>query len=47
MLLPILPDFMQRYPEVELDLDFSDRMVDVIEEGLDAVVRSGPLADSG
>lgn len=46
MLLPILPDFMQRYPEVELDLDFSDRMVDVIEEGLDAVVRSGPLADS-
>lgn len=46
MLLPILPDFMQRYPEVELDLDFSDRMVDVIEEGWDAVVRSGPLADS-
>ena len=41
-----LSAFMQAYPEVELDLDFSDRMVDVIEEGFDAVIRSGSLADS-
>jgi DNA-binding transcriptional LysR family regulator len=45
-LLPVLPEFKQRYPEVELDLDFNDRIVDVVEEGLDAVIRSGELTDS-
>jgi DNA-binding transcriptional LysR family regulator len=45
-LMPILPEFMQRYPEVELDLDFDDRIVDVIDDGLDAVIRSGDLPDS-
>jgi DNA-binding transcriptional LysR family regulator len=34
-----LASFMQAYPEIILDLDFSDRVVDVIEEGFDAVVR--------
>ncbi|MGY0710482.1 LysR substrate-binding domain-containing protein [Azospirillum argentinense] len=37
---------MRAYPEIELDLDFTDRMVDVIEEGFDAVVRTGEPADS-
>jgi len=46
LLSPMLPAFTRRYPEVELDLDYSDRMVDVIEEGFDAVLRSGELADS-
>lgn len=46
LLLPLLPGFSARYPEVELDLDFSDRMVDVIDEGFDAVLRSGEYADS-
>jgi DNA-binding transcriptional LysR family regulator len=45
-LLPILQQFRQLYPEVELDIDFNDRIVDVIEEGLDAVIRSGELSDS-
>ncbi|PFH27637.1 LysR family transcriptional regulator [Burkholderia sp. JKS000303] len=45
-LLPVLPEFKQRYPDVELDLDFNDRMVDVVEGGFDAVIRSGPLSDS-
>ena len=45
-LLPVLPEFRQRYPDVELDLDFNDRMVDVVEGGFDAVIRSGPLSDS-
>lgn len=45
-LLPILPEFTALYPEIELDLDFDDRMVDVIEEGFDAVIRSGNLRDS-
>lgn len=46
MLLPILPEFSERYPEIELDLDFNDRLIDVIAEGVDAVIRSGELADS-
>jgi len=46
LLLPALGDFMQQYPDIELDLDFSDRMVDVIEEGFDAVIRTGEPADS-
>lgn len=45
-LLPILPEFHRRYPEIQLDLDFNDRLVDVIEENLDAVIRSGALSDS-
>jgi DNA-binding transcriptional LysR family regulator len=44
--LPVLADFQRRYPEVELDLDFDNRNVDVIEEGYDAVVRSGEVEDS-
>ncbi|PWC13900.1 LysR substrate-binding domain-containing protein [Brenneria corticis] len=46
MLLPHLPEFRQRYPEVELDLDFSDRMVDMINEGFDIAIRSGELISS-
>ena len=46
LLLPVLPDFMARYPEIELDLDFSDRIADLIEEGVDVAIRSGPLPDS-
>lgn len=46
LVLPVLADFMKQYPEVELDLDFTDRKVDVIEEGFDAVVRTGDLSDS-
>ncbi|WP_337957796.1 LysR substrate-binding domain-containing protein [Pectobacterium polonicum] len=44
---PVITDFMRRYPAVELDLDFSDRLVDVIGEGFDAAIRTGALADSG
>ncbi|MEJ2789396.1 MULTISPECIES: LysR family transcriptional regulator [unclassified Pseudoxanthomonas] len=46
LVLPVLGDFMAAYPDIELDLDFTDRMVDVIEEGFDAVVRTGNAADS-
>ncbi|HJO66239.1 MAG TPA: LysR family transcriptional regulator [Sphingomonas sanguinis] len=45
-LLPALPDFLARYPEIELDLDFNDRLVDLVEGGFDAAIRSGPLVDS-
>ncbi|MDD2987767.1 MAG: LysR family transcriptional regulator [Zoogloea sp.] len=46
LVLPVLGDFMREYPEIELDLDFTDRLVDVVEEGFDAVVRTGEPADS-
>jgi DNA-binding transcriptional LysR family regulator len=46
LLLPVLSDFMQAYPQVRLDLDFDDRLVDVIEEGFDAVLRVGEPGDS-
>src|SRR3546814_9635768 len=37
--------FLRAYPQVELELDFTDRLVDVIEEGFDAVVRVGEVGD--
>lgn len=46
LLLPVLPDFLRRYPEVELDLDFNDRIVDLIDESVDVAIRSGTLPDS-
>jgi DNA-binding transcriptional LysR family regulator len=46
LLLPILPEFTQRFPDIELDLDFNDRLIDVIAEGVDAVIRSGDLGNS-
>lgn len=45
-LLPVLPEFRARYPDIELDLDFNDRLVDVVDGGFDAVIRSGQLTDS-
>ncbi|WP_457817465.1 LysR substrate-binding domain-containing protein, partial [Staphylococcus aureus] len=43
---PTLSAFMRAYPEVALDLDFTDRLVDVIDEGFDGVVRAGEISDS-
>jgi DNA-binding transcriptional LysR family regulator len=38
-LAPLLLDFSQRYPEVALDMDYSDRRVNLIEEGIDLSIR--------
>jgi len=46
LLLPVLPEFMARYPEIEVDIDFNDRLVDLIDEGVDVAIRSGDLPDS-
>lgn len=46
LMMPTLCAFMLAYPEIELDLDFTDRLVDVIDEGCDAVVRAGEVSDS-
>ena len=46
LLFPQLPDFLQRYPEIELDVSEGDRYVDLLREGVDAALRVGTLADS-
>ncbi|MDT3377927.1 LysR family transcriptional regulator [Labrys neptuniae] len=46
LLMPTIAAFMAAYPEIDLDLDFTDRLVDVIEEGFDAVIRTGEVRDT-
>lgn len=46
LLMPAIGGFAEAHPDIELDLDFSDRLVDVIEEGFDAVMRTGTATDS-
>lgn len=42
-----MADFMKRYPAIALDVDLSQRRVDLLGEGFDAAVRIGPLQDDG
>jgi DNA-binding transcriptional LysR family regulator len=46
LLMPAISAFMRTYPDITLDLDFTDRLVDVIEEGFDAVIRTGDVRDT-
>lgn len=45
ILVPALPAFHARYPEIQFDLGASDRKVDLIGESVDCVVRGGEIAD--
>lgn len=45
-LVPALLDFAEQYPGISLDVSFSDRLTDLVEEGFDVAVRIGHLADS-
>jgi len=45
-LSPMIPDFLEMYPEVSIDLSLNDRMIDMVEEGFDIAVRIGTLEDS-
>ncbi len=45
-LAPALNDFAARYPEIALDVTFSDRMVNLVDEGFDLALRIGRLEDS-
>lgn len=47
ILAPALPDFLGRYPQIEIDLGMTDRSVNLIEDRVDCVLRVGPLNDSG
>lgn len=43
---PLVTRFLRDFPEVQVELSLSDRYVDVVDEGYDAVFRLGPLVDS-
>ncbi|PZU95217.1 MAG: transcriptional regulator [Chelatococcus sp.] len=45
-LVPILMDFAKAFPEIQLDVSFSDRVVNLVDEGFDAAVRIGKPGDS-
>ncbi|MBD8472932.1 LysR family transcriptional regulator [Pseudomonas sp. CFBP 8770] len=45
VLMPAMPDFHRRYPDIQIDMGVSDRMVDIIGENVDCVVRGGELTD--
>jgi DNA-binding transcriptional LysR family regulator len=45
-LIPALPAFQARYPDIELRLGVSDRPADMISEGIDCVIRGGALTES-
>ena len=44
--VPALPDFLERYPGMELHIGEGDRLVDLVREGVDCVLRAGTLQDS-
>jgi DNA-binding transcriptional LysR family regulator len=46
LMVPTLGDFIRAYPEVDLDIDFTDSFVDVVDGGYDVVLRSGEVSDS-
>jgi DNA-binding transcriptional LysR family regulator len=45
-IVPLVTDFLIAYPQIDLELDLSERMVDLVAEGFDAAIRSGPLPSS-
>jgi len=46
VLIPLLPDFVARYPDIRIDLGVSDRSVDLIADNVDCVIRGGRLDSS-
>lgn len=45
--MPVIADYVREHPEVELRASLGDRMVDLVEEGVDLAIRIGHLPDSG
>jgi DNA-binding transcriptional LysR family regulator len=44
-LAPALPDFVEAYPDIRLDLQIADRRIDIIAENIDIGIRTGPVGD--
>jgi DNA-binding transcriptional LysR family regulator len=45
VLIPALPEFYARYPDIQLDMGVSDRVVDIISENVDCVIRGGEIRE--
>lgn len=45
LIIPALPEFFARFPDIEIDLGVSDRHVDLISDNVDCVIRGGPLME--
>ncbi|HXY77156.1 MAG TPA: LysR substrate-binding domain-containing protein [Steroidobacteraceae bacterium] len=45
LLTPALPRFQARYPDLQLEVQFNDRVIDIISEEIDVVVRGGPITE--
>jgi DNA-binding transcriptional LysR family regulator len=46
LMVPTLGNFIRDYPDIDLDIEFTDSFVDVVDGGYDLVVRSGEVNDS-
>ncbi|MES2072579.1 MAG: LysR family transcriptional regulator [Pseudomonadota bacterium] len=45
VIIPALPEFLARYPDIRIDLGVSDRHVDLVSDNVDCVLRGGQLTD--
>jgi len=44
-ILPKLPVFLAKHPRFELEIVLDDRMIDLVKEGIDVALRTGPITD--
>ena len=45
-LSPLMPRFLEQYPDIRVELQLNDRMIDMLEEGIDVLLRIGGVDDS-
>ena len=46
ILLPVLAEFLERWPDLMVEASFTDRVVDLVQEGCDVAIRFGPVQTS-
>ena len=46
VIVPLIGDFRRRYPQIELELNTNDQIIDLLEQRTDIAIRIGQLADS-
>ena len=44
--LPLIPSFIKQYPDVKVELELTERVIDLVEDNVDIAIRSGRLPDS-
>ncbi|NWL78110.1 LysR family transcriptional regulator [Pseudomonas taiwanensis] len=47
LIIPSLPDFATLHPQIQLDIGCSERVIDLVQEGIDCAFRGGPVTDQG